>query len=230
MIRRVPSDEIAEAQTQLGVSLPATLRAVYESGDGRFRDDGQWLVVWPLDRLVQENAGAWREGRLPRSMLAFGDDGTGNPFCVVLDEELDEVLRWSWIDADVESSVGSMADFLQKWVLRVRFPCPCCGFLTHDEEPGDFEYCVVCGWQDDLSQLRFAAMGGGANRLSLKQAQTAFLSQSLPAVASKYQRDPGWRPLDPAVDRIEVPERGREYGMTYADDRTEYYYWRSASR
>jgi hypothetical protein len=36
-----------------------------------------------------------------------------------------------------------------------------------------------------------------------------------------------WRPLDFEMDRVELPEPGRDYGMTYADDRTTYYYWRS---
>lgn len=60
-----------------------------------------------------------------------------------------------------------------------RYPCPCCGFLTHDEGPGDFEFCPVCGWQDDLSQLRFASMPGGANRLSLIDAQQAVVASGV---------------------------------------------------
>jgi hypothetical protein len=115
-------------------------------------------------------------------------------------------------------------------VTARQYPCPCCGFFTHDEEPGDFEYCDVCGWQDDLSQLRFPAMAGGANRLSLLESQRAFLAQALPPTAAGVDRDPAWRPLDPDVDHIELPERGRDYGMTYAEDRTEYYYWRSNTR
>ena len=38
----------------------------------------------------------------------------------------------------------------------------------------------------------------------------------------------GGRVLDPECDQIEVPERGRDYGMTYASDSTDYYYWRNA--
>lgn len=41
-----------------------------------------------------------------------------------------------------------------------------------------------------------------------------------------YEQDPGWRPLDLERDQVETPVRGVEYGMTYADDRTTYYYWR----
>jgi hypothetical protein len=110
--------------------------------------------------------------------------------------------------------------------VKEKYPCPCCGYLTHDEGPGDFEFCPVCGWQDDLSQLRFPAMGGGANERSLIDAQRIFLSTTLPDEPGRYSRDPQWRPLDSDSDRIEAPEPGLDYGATYADDRTVYYYWR----
>ncbi len=51
-----------------------------------------------------------------RTLLAFGDDGTGNPFCVPLDSEADEVLRWNWFDQDVEANEGGMDHFLRTWL------------------------------------------------------------------------------------------------------------------
>lgn len=39
-------------------------------------------------------------------------------------------------------------------------------------------------------------------------------------------RDPGWRPLDPAIDAIEVSQPGVDYGKTYPSDNTCLYYWR----
>ncbi len=72
--------------------------------------------MWPLERLGRENLTAWNDDRLPRTLLAFGDDGTGRPFCTALDEERDEVLRWSWIDAHVETYEGSVQDFVREWV------------------------------------------------------------------------------------------------------------------
>lgn len=104
-------------------------------------------------------------------------------------------------------------------------PCPCCGYLVFDEEPGSYDICEVCGWEDDLSQLRFATTGGGANQSALAECQQQFIATKRPE--PDRRRDPEWRPLDLAIDRIEVPERGRDYGMTYADDRTAYYYWRT---
>jgi hypothetical protein len=70
---------------------------VYGDGDRRFNERGQWWVVWQLDRLVSENRDAWTRG-LPETLVAFGDDGTGDPFCVEIALPSSEVLRWNWID------------------------------------------------------------------------------------------------------------------------------------
>ena len=71
-------------------------------------------MVWPLDRLIMENKEAWRKG-LPTALVAFGDDGTGNPFCVEVGDASSEVLRWNWIDLAVERSEGSVAEFTAHW-------------------------------------------------------------------------------------------------------------------
>jgi hypothetical protein len=97
--------------------------------------------------------------------------------------------------------------------------------MVHHDEPGTFEFCPVCGWQDDLSQLRFPTMGGGANAVSLVDAQQRFLARGGVGPQGR-ERDQEWRPVDPSKDYIEVSIEGRDYGSTYAWDRTAYYYWR----
>lgn len=109
------------------------------------------------------------------------------------------------------------------------WPCPCCGYLVFSEPPGSYEICDVCGWEDDLSQLRFAAEDGGPNGLSLLEAQARFASRREALQTASYARDPDWRPLDPDRDQIEIPEPGKDYGRSYATDRATYYYWRQAS-
>jgi hypothetical protein len=55
------------------------------------------------------------------------------------------------------------------------YPCSCCGFLTMPEsEPGTFEICPVCFWEDDDFQLNNPEFFGGANKESLIQAQKNF--------------------------------------------------------
>jgi hypothetical protein len=66
---------------------------------------------------------------------------------------------------------------------------------------------------------------GGANR-PLIECQRQWERQPSPKDLGVYRREPGWRPLNPAVDRIEEPVLGVDYGMTYPDDPTAYYYWR----
>lgn len=54
---------------------------------------------------------------------------------------------------------------------EISFPCPSCGFEVFSEPPGSYEICDLCGWEDDHVQLRFPAMAGGANKLSLAEYQ-----------------------------------------------------------
>ncbi len=109
----------------------------------------------------------------------------------------------------------------------MKYPCPTCGFLVFSEPPGSYVICPVCGWEDDLSQLRFPHEGGGANRLSLIEAQRAFhAAGESRIVGARYLRDLLWRPLDLERDRPETAVSGVEYGNTYPEDGTLLYYWR----
>ena len=113
------------------------------------------------------------------------------------------------------------------------FPCSCCGFLTLPP-PGSNEICRICGWEDDVSQLRFPRLAGGANRLSLLDAQRHFghsgisdpSRTDLQPPGPFDRRDPTWRPVDDAVDAIEDPVPGVDAGASYPSDRTTLYYWR----
>jgi len=60
-------------------------------------------------------------------------------------------------------------------IAMAKYKCPCCGFLTLDEQPpGTFEICPVCYWEDDLVQYNDPNYEGGANQISLKQARANF--------------------------------------------------------
>ena len=56
------------------------------------------------------------------------------------------------------------------------YPCPCCGYKTLTQEAGGtYELCPICFWEDDRVQLDDPNYEGGANIVSLRQAQRNFL-------------------------------------------------------
>lgn len=60
-------------------------------------------------------------------------------------------------------------------IAKHKFPCPCCGFLTLEEEPpGTYEICPVCYWEDDLVQFQDPT-AWGANGVTLQEARQNFL-------------------------------------------------------
>ena len=122
--------------------------------------------------------------------------------------------------------------------MRVKYPCPCCGYLVFDESPGSSEICPICYWEDDLSQLRFPRMSGGANRVSLIEAQENYFRDgaselrfrsNVRAAEASDVREPLWRRIDFHADRIEEPIQGKDDGCSYPEDATEFYYWRQNS-
>jgi SMI1/KNR4 family protein SUKH-1 len=110
------AESIRRAEMKLGVRLPGCLSHALLVGDGRFDEGGQWWVLWPLDRIVEENLASWEQRGLPRSLIAVGDDGAGNPFCLQVGADDSHVLRWSWIDAEVETDEGGWHDFSATWL------------------------------------------------------------------------------------------------------------------
>jgi len=117
-----------------------------------------------------------------------------------------------------------------------KYPCPCCGYLVFQRQPGNHEKCPICLWEDDLAQLRFPRMPGLANHVSLEQAQHNYADVGVaerrhigegrePFESETREHD--WRPLDSDRDNVEEPQRGIEYGDTYPlADTTVLYYWR----
>lgn len=85
------------------------------------------------------------------------------------------------------------------------YPCPVCGFLIFDEPPGSYDICPICFWEDDIVQLAFPLMSGGANTLSLAESQKGFMSAGVSDARfhnnvrpprTGDECDPEWRPLD----------------------------------
>jgi hypothetical protein len=63
---------------------------------------------------------------------------------------------------------------------RGEFPCPCCRFVTLDEQPpGTYEICRICSWEDDYVQFHDPDYRGGANSPSLREYRAAFEAELL---------------------------------------------------
>jgi hypothetical protein len=112
-------------------------------------------------------------------------------------------------------------------------PCPCCGYRTLHEGPGKYDLCPVCWWEDAGEQLRWPTLAAGPNGISLIQAQRNFVelgachAESIAQVRKPKpgeEREPGWRPIDPALDDFESgPDDPRNLPWPAAEH---LYWWR----
>ena len=87
--------------------------------------------------------------------------------------------------------------------MITRFTCPCCGYQTFLHELyGSYDVCAICFWEDDLIQLKNPDYEGGANKVSLKQAQKNFMQfgacefdmrQNVRPPLDDEIKDPSWK-------------------------------------
>ena len=95
---------------------------------------------------------------------------------------------------------------------------------------GDYEFCAVCGWQDDPVQHDFA-LSGGANKVCLVEKQADVLRQWPVHVreAQGYRRAEDWRPLYAAEVRLSTPQDGSAYFEASGSAGARYYWRRHAT-
>jgi hypothetical protein len=109
------------------------------------------------------------------------------------------------------------------------------------EPPGSYAICQLCFWEDDPVQLRHPQAPGGANGVSLIEAQINYRTfgaserrflQNCRARDAGDVRDPEWRPIDLERDRFEAWEGcladdfGEGPRTRWPRDMTMLYYWR----
>lgn len=75
-----------------------------------------------------------------------------------------------WTLQTVATRVPRLAAKTSYDPTRVRLPCPCCESLTI-EEPGGYDICLVCWWEDDELDREEPDGISGPNGLSLNQAR-----------------------------------------------------------
>ncbi len=85
------------------------------------------------------------------------------------------------------------------------YPCPVCGYLVFEEPPGSDGICPICFWEDDIVQIAFPDMAGGANNVSLIEAQKNFIElgvseqrfkENVRGASAEDKRDTFWRPIN----------------------------------
>jgi hypothetical protein len=132
---------------------------------------------------------------------------------VIIDDDLSinslhDTIKERWVST--RPLIGFDKEALEKALLILtinsKFTCPCCGHKTFTKEPnGTYDICQVCYWEDDPIQLNEPSYEGGANRVSLKQAQRNFIELGACEVGMKPNvrqpnleepKDKNWKPLD----------------------------------
>ncbi|WP_083418505.1 CPCC family cysteine-rich protein [Pseudofrankia sp. BMG5.36] len=113
-----------------------------------------------------------------------------------------------------------------------RSPCPCCGHIVHDGRPGSSLICPVCFWEDDVVQLRWPLLDGGANARSLVESQGIYnaigvsedrFANNVRAPMAGEPVDEGFRPINLAIDHFEEVYVQEE---PWPGDRNVLYWWR----
>lgn len=115
-----------------------------------------------------------------------------------------------------------------------RYPCPCCGFVVFQREPGSYELCPVCDWEDDAVQLRYPLAGGASAPLADQQERflRTLTDEKLAQLNRQgLKRCSDWRPLRVSdVDRQDLgPTTGRGYVDALLND-TPKYYWQNPAK
>lgn len=193
----------------------------------------------PLAEAVQmlENATAARELCLGAKGFWLVDGSVVPSLDHVLDlsdsEAPDPRTNASIAKAAIENWPDDPSQFAVELVMvSMAHPCPCCGHLTFDEPPGSYQICPVCFWEDDAAQLRWPMMHGGANRLSLIDAQVTYEEHgamerrfvgNVRAPQLDEPIDAGWRRIDVARDSFEAFDNP---STEWPDDLTRLYWWR----
>jgi hypothetical protein len=117
---REPADlsRLAAAERRLGCELPGELRNLCLASNGLLETEfDACLDLWPLDEMVGRNLedwAYWTDSRVRRCLLAFGDNGCGEPFCMWL-RPAPGVFCWYPIEDEARRLADRLPDFFAGW-------------------------------------------------------------------------------------------------------------------
>jgi hypothetical protein len=104
----------------------------------------------------------------------------------------------------MDCKMNVMTELVNK-TKNKKYPCVCCGYKTMYREDHLWDICPVCFWQSDPLENTDADYKGGANRISLKEAQQNFMAFgaceecSIPSVRLPNEdevRDEDWKMIE----------------------------------
>jgi hypothetical protein len=131
---------------------------------------------------------------------------------------------------------GSLLTSFSSMQSTQNYPCACCGYLVLGEPPGSYSICPICYWEDDIVQLAYPLMRGGANKPSLCESQKSFeqikvsearFSCKVRSPNPGEQRGAGWRPIDLLRDPYLCWESSSDGAFWKKHgDRHRLYWWR----
>ncbi|MEU2429844.1 SMI1/KNR4 family protein [Streptomyces sp. NPDC007861] len=118
---RAPVDAaaLAEAERRLGRSLPGQLTALLMQTNGVVDEYGT-DIVWPLDRIVEQNLQFWSPDTYPGlympfdPLLFFGDNGGGDQFAFVLTPERPDIFVWDHENDSRLWAARELKDYLHR--------------------------------------------------------------------------------------------------------------------
>ena len=115
--------------------------------------------------------------------------------------------------------------------MTKELPCPGCGFMTCEDNYGNYCICSICDWEDDRFQLANPLSDGGANRISLFEAQQEIL-KNYPTyidIAQGIARSKNWRPLTEDETKNYKDEKHQKQGFKKAIfDESEAYWYKNS--
>jgi hypothetical protein len=160
--------EVASILANLGVTREDLRNRLFELGAApqsfalpRLREEPRWgeEVFIPVEQLSAVSA------ELPLLLVQAGatfrfwGDGT----------------RVKWVKAPEGIDLQKYIAFAVDAWSRRKLPCSCCGYVTLDVDPAERKRpCDVCYWIDDPAQTTDWEFRGGANDVTLVEAQRNF--------------------------------------------------------
>jgi hypothetical protein len=109
----VRPESLAEFVARSGIRLPDEYKSFLLTSNGGEGFIGEaYVILWPIEELLQVNAGYEVETNAP-GLFAFGSDGGGEAFAFRQPCATASVVMFPWVGVDAESTIAMASSFNQ---------------------------------------------------------------------------------------------------------------------